>query len=262
MPMNLTKTFATLLLGTLLVPLAACRSSGGADPARAERQAHAMPAAPAVTGEADYVLALLRSGPSGADLSPEERVQLMQGHLANINRLAQEGDLLVAGPFGMPNPDPTLRGIFVFRGGDVAHVRELCASDPTVKASVLVPELFPMRAPAAMLRLHDLDMEAEAAQPADAPPTFNMRVYGFYLAPQADQAARALAAPIADGRVLLLGRLGGERKGQALLLLDAPDADAARALLEPILQGGDAGPVFPWYGSASLARLPELAKGG
>jgi len=64
--------------------------------------------------EDGYVLAFLVRGPSAAERTPEEKKTIQAAHLANIGRLAKERKLVVAGPFGKPVPDESLRGIFVF----------------------------------------------------------------------------------------------------------------------------------------------------
>src|SRR5436305_7795510 len=61
-------------------------------------------------GMKTYVMALLRSGNvTIKDSAERSRVQL--AHLKNIQRLAAEGKLIVAGPF---LDDQHLRGIFIF----------------------------------------------------------------------------------------------------------------------------------------------------
>src|SRR5262247_3957167 len=84
------------LLAPLALTLAACRST---------------PEAAAETSS--FTWAFLVTGPSTVERSEQERQELQLAHLANMGKLAEQGRLLVAGPFGQPNPDPKLRGIFV-----------------------------------------------------------------------------------------------------------------------------------------------------
>ena len=63
-----------------------------------------------------YVMALLKAGPN-RDRPPEEARRLQAAHMANIRRLADQGKLVLAGPFG---DDGQLRGIYLF---DVSTVR-------------------------------------------------------------------------------------------------------------------------------------------
>src|SRR2546421_13099036 len=47
-----------------------------------------------------YVLCILKTGPKDAETKGKERDDIFAGHFANIGRLADEGKLAVAGPFG------------------------------------------------------------------------------------------------------------------------------------------------------------------
>src|SRR5437763_995590 len=60
-------------------------------------------------GMKQYIMAFLKTGTEITDTA--ERKRLLMGHLANIMRLANEGKLVVAGPF-LDNQE--LRGIFIF----------------------------------------------------------------------------------------------------------------------------------------------------
>src|SRR5262249_30072250 len=61
-------------------------------------------------GMKTYVLAILKTGK--ADVAPGKgRDEIFKGHFANIRRLAAEGKLAVAGPFGTNGSG--LRGIFI-----------------------------------------------------------------------------------------------------------------------------------------------------
>ncbi len=50
-------------------------------------------------GMKSYVLVILKPGPKIID-DKEERTRIFKGHMDNIKRLADEGKLVVAGPFG------------------------------------------------------------------------------------------------------------------------------------------------------------------
>ena len=87
-----------------------------------------------------YVLALLKPGPN-QDQDQETAQQLQQAHLANIRRLAEAGQLVLAGPF-MPN-EQDLRGIYVFDVATVEAAKQLTKTDPAIKAGRLRMELIP-----------------------------------------------------------------------------------------------------------------------
>jgi uncharacterized protein len=90
-------------------------------------------------GMKSYVLVILKTGPKG-DLSKEERAKVFQGHMANIKRLAEQGKLVVAGPFD-ENADH-LEGIFIFNAAKVEDAVALLKTDPAVAAGVLAYEAY------------------------------------------------------------------------------------------------------------------------
>lgn len=88
-----------------------------------------------------FILVLLVRPPNAPDLPKAQLDQLQEGHMANMRRLAEEGKLFKAGPtedFSGRN----VRGIFIFKTDSVDQAREWVATDPTVKAGRLAPELM------------------------------------------------------------------------------------------------------------------------
>ena len=90
-------------------------------------------------GMAQYVVAFLKRGPN-QDQSAEEAMELQKAHLANIQRLLDEGRLLLAGPF---MDDGDVRGLYIFDVTSIDEARELTATDPAIKAGRLEMELRP-----------------------------------------------------------------------------------------------------------------------
>lgn len=88
-------------------------------------------------GMKQFVIAFLKRGPN-RDRSQEEADKLQSAHMANINRLAEEGKLAVAGPF---LGDSDLRGIYIFNVKTIAEAEALTNTDPAIKAGSLVMEL-------------------------------------------------------------------------------------------------------------------------
>lgn len=68
----------------------------------------------------------------------EESDKLMEGHMANIGRLAKEGKLIVAGPFDGGG------GIFVLKTNSVEEAKSWLATDPGVKAERWRMEYLPL----------------------------------------------------------------------------------------------------------------------
>lgn len=104
-------------------------------------------------GMKTYVLVLLKKGPNRSQDSVT-RSQLQSAHMANINRLAEEGKLLMAGPMV---EDETIRGIYLFDVRTVEEAKKLTETDPAIKAGSLVMEMHPWYSSAAIMdipRLH------------------------------------------------------------------------------------------------------------
>lgn len=103
-------------------------------------------------GMKTYVMAFLKSGPN-RDLSPEEANELQRQHLDNIGRMAEEGKLVMAGPF---MHDGDLRGIYIFDVETVEEAKSLTESDPAIKAGSLVMDLVPWYGSAGLVFMGDL----------------------------------------------------------------------------------------------------------
>lgn len=103
-------------------------------------------------GMKQYVMAFLKRGPN-RDRSPEETMQLQAAHLANIGKLAEEGKLVLAGPF---MGDGDLRGIYIFNVKTVEEAEALTNTDPAIKAGSLEMELIPWYGSAALGKVNDL----------------------------------------------------------------------------------------------------------
>ncbi|MEZ4951001.1 MAG: YciI family protein [Saprospiraceae bacterium] len=73
--------------------------------------------------------------------------------MENINRMAEEGTLIVAGPF-FGNDD--LRGIYIFDVRSIEEAEALTNTDPAIKAGSLEMELKEWYGPAAMMAIADL----------------------------------------------------------------------------------------------------------
>jgi uncharacterized protein len=106
-------------------------------------------------GMKSYVFCILKTG-SNTTATAEEKKKYFEGHMANINRLAKEGKLAVAGPF-MKN-ERNYRGIFIFNCKTVEEAQKLVETDPAVQAKIFEVELTPWYASAALMltpELHD-----------------------------------------------------------------------------------------------------------
>lgn len=105
-----------------------------------------------------YVIAFLKAGPNRGQ-SEEEAQALQQAHMANIERMANEGTLVLAGPFLDDGP---LRGIYVFKVDTVEEARALTATDPAIQAGRLEMELHPWYGSAALQELTAIHRRLQA----------------------------------------------------------------------------------------------------
>ena len=104
-------------------------------------------------GMRSYVLVILRTGPTRV-ADPEERKAMFAGHMANIQRLAREGKLAVAGPFGDDTGD--WRGLFVFAVGSIDEARALVATDPVIIKGEMVADYHKWYGSAATMLVNEL----------------------------------------------------------------------------------------------------------
>lgn len=102
-------------------------------------------------GMKNYVFCILKTG-SNTTATSEEKKKYFEGHMANINRLAEEGKLVVAGPF-MKN-DKNYRGIFIFNCKTVEEAQKLVETDPAVQAKIFEVELTPWYSSAALMQVN------------------------------------------------------------------------------------------------------------
>lgn len=104
-------------------------------------------------GMKTYVFCLLTTG-TNTTASPEEKKKWFEGHMANINKLASEGKLVMAGPF-MKN-DKNYRGIFIFNCSTIEEAEKLVNSDPAVQANLLKADLTVWYGSAALVLMDEL----------------------------------------------------------------------------------------------------------
>lgn len=103
-------------------------------------------------GMRKYVFANLIAGPNRSQ-EPEEAARLQRAHLDNIQRMAQEGKLVLAGPF-MDSGE--VRGIYVFAVETIEEAEALTNTDPAIQAGRLKMELRPWYGSAALMKLTEI----------------------------------------------------------------------------------------------------------
>ncbi|WP_426338850.1 YciI family protein [Pseudoduganella sp. S-14] len=87
-------------------------------------------------GMRKYVFVVLRTGPNKVPAG-QERTEMFAGHMANIQRLANERKLAYAGP--LDGVDGA-RGIFIFAVDSIDEARALVATDPVIIKGEMVAE--------------------------------------------------------------------------------------------------------------------------
>ncbi len=86
-----------------------------------------------------YVLVILKTG-TNISAGKAETDSLFKGHMTNIERLAKENKLIVAGPLG--KNENQYRGIFILNTKSIDEAKSLLQTDPAVKAKLLDAEIF------------------------------------------------------------------------------------------------------------------------
>ena len=87
-----------------------------------------------------YYFVMLVRGPNANAIDSLSLVKIQEGHMANINKMAESGKLQIAGPFG---DDGNWRGIFIFDVATEAEVIELLKDDPAIQSGRLAYEIHP-----------------------------------------------------------------------------------------------------------------------
>ena len=85
-----------------------------------------------------YVFMLLNKGETRSQ-DKEEAAKIQEEHLAHLNKLAEAGKLIVAGPF---EGGEEHRGLLIFDVETVEEALKLESEDPAVKAGRLSMEAF------------------------------------------------------------------------------------------------------------------------
>ena len=145
--------FLLLLVFTSVACAVATADKGSFDPELAKRLGADE------RGMKPYVLCILKTGPKDAEVQGDARKEVFAGHFANIGRLAEEGKLVVAGPFG--KNDKAYRGLYIFNVTTVEEAEKLVVLDPAVKAGVFVYELTPWYGTAAMMVVNETHKRLE-----------------------------------------------------------------------------------------------------
>jgi uncharacterized protein YciI len=89
-------------------------------------------------GMKNYVLVLLKAG-SNTSVDKVARDSIFHAHLNNITRLAGNGSLVLAGPFG---DNDLYRGLFILNVASFDEAKNLLQTDPAISARLLDPVMY------------------------------------------------------------------------------------------------------------------------
>lgn len=107
-------------------------------------------------GMKPYTIVMLTTGTTKIE-DKAKMGELMKWHMSNIGKLANEGKIVVAGPFLEKNKE-NYRGMFIFNTKSKEEAEQWVKTDPAVQAGVFSYEIFPWYGSAALplyLKHHD-----------------------------------------------------------------------------------------------------------
>nr|WP_278351870.1 YciI family protein [Chryseobacterium gleum] len=107
-------------------------------------------------GMKPYTIVMLTTGTAHIE-DKAQMSELMKGHMNNIGKLANEGKIVVAGPFLEKNKE-NYRGMFIFNTRTKEEAEQWVKTDPAVQAGIFSYEIFPWYGSAALplyLKHHD-----------------------------------------------------------------------------------------------------------
>lgn len=106
-----------------------------------------------------YTFVFLHKRTDAPSMPKDQLDKLMEGHMANINRLAKEGKLVSAGPFDGGG------GIFILNTQSVDEAKQWLSTDPGVQANRWNIEILPYT--------------SRVSKPCKAPEPYEMVSYSF-----------------------------------------------------------------------------------
>jgi uncharacterized protein YciI len=109
-----------------------------------------------LSADATYYVGFLRPDPTRKALPKDQAERIQGAHMANIQKMADDGQLAAAGPFD--DTTPTISGIFVFKTRSLEEARRVATEDPTVVEHRNTIDVHPWHGPVGIgdeyFRLH------------------------------------------------------------------------------------------------------------
>ena len=113
-------------------------------------------------GMKNYIFVILKTGDAEID-DPVARQEMFKGHFQNISKLAEEGKLVLAGPFG--ENDKAYRGLFILDVKSEEEAMKLLSKDPTISNGIFDVEFTPWYGSAALPTYFDTHKKIEKLSP-------------------------------------------------------------------------------------------------
>lgn len=111
-------------------------------------------------GLRQYIMCFLKTGPLKVD--DAKRAELMRGHFGMINRLAAEGNLVLAGPF---TDGGEFRGVYIFDVPTIEAAKALTETDPSIKEGYFKVEFIKWNASAALMQVNETHKKIAKVSP-------------------------------------------------------------------------------------------------
>ncbi len=147
--------FAILLSGTIFAFAGYQDQKEGGDSQKTEPEFNAALAKKCGAddyGMKSYVFVVLKTGKTKIE-DKEKSAKIFAGHFSNMSKLAEQGKLVLAGPFVEGAPK---RGLFIFNVTTIEEAEELVKTDPAVKAGVFEYELTKLYCSAALMQINEI----------------------------------------------------------------------------------------------------------
>jgi uncharacterized protein YciI len=112
-------------------------------------------------GMRQYVMCFLKTGPLKVE-DAAKRAELMKGHFGMINRLADEGKLIVAGPFSNGGE---FRGIYLFDVKTIEEAQKLTETDPSIKEGYFKVEFIKWYGSAGLMEVNNIHKKIAKKNP-------------------------------------------------------------------------------------------------
>ncbi len=104
-------------------------------------------------GMKKYIFVMLKTG-TATETDSIKVSNIFKGHMKNIQSLAAQGKLVVAGPLG--ENDKKYEGIFVFNTSSMDEAKQMLATDPAVQANFLEADMFLWYCSAALMEINNM----------------------------------------------------------------------------------------------------------